>query len=70
MINKKFQFIKDGKLYLIEEDVVGWYLIVYEDKAHNKSLEDYLVDTFEEAIFEAEDKFGIKRTDWVQINMN
>ncbi|HSW86748.1 MAG TPA: hypothetical protein VLG49_04515 [Rhabdochlamydiaceae bacterium] len=61
---KKYQY----KLsYVIEEDLVGWYLIIYKDPNINKSVEDYLFDTLEDALFEAEDRFGIPKNDWKEI---
>ena len=43
---------------MIEEDLVGWYLIVYEN---NHSSQDYLFDTFDEAVIEAENRHGIAK---------
>ena len=53
--------------YVIEEDLVGWYLIVYNDKNKNGSAKDYLFDTLEDAMFEAEDKFSIPKNRWKEV---
>lgn len=49
---------------VIEEDVVGFYLIVYRNPRSEKSNEDYLVDTLEEAFQQAKENFGISIEQW------
>ncbi len=64
MDNRKFKryYSKNDNIsYVIEEDLVGWYLIVYKN---NQSSQDYLFDTFEEAVIEAENKYGIAKNKW------
>ena len=58
---RKYQCQKDGVSYLIEEDLVGWYLIVYQN---NRSSQDCLLDTLEDAFLKAEQKFAIPRILW------
>ena len=53
---------------VIEEDTVGFYLIIYRDPLSEKSDEDYLFDSLEDAFREAKDKFGIARNQWRLIN--
>lgn len=62
---KKFECKKNDIYYVIEEDLVGWYLIVYNNK--NESSKDYLFDTLEDAMFEAEDKFSIHKNNWKEV---
>lgn len=69
MNNKKFrklEYSNNGVCYLIEEDLVGWYLIVY-NKYSNESSKDYLFDTLEGAMFEAEDKYKIQENSWREV---
>ena len=56
---------RDKKLRLvIEEDSnVGYYLIIYPIDS-NKSLKDYLCDTFDEAVSEAKESYCISETSW------
>lgn len=49
---------------IIEEEPVGFYLIVYNDPLSEKSNEDYLVDSLEDAFQEAKLKFGISSEQW------
>jgi len=60
---KKYQCKKDNSSYVIEEDLVDWYLIVNNDK----SSKDYLFDALEDALFEAEGRFGIPKNKWKEI---
>lgn len=60
----KYIYKSDLLKLVIEEDIVGYYLIVYDDPKSEKSSEDYLVDSIEEAFQEAKDKFGISRSQW------
>lgn len=62
---KKFECKKNDIYYVIEEDLVGWYLIAYNNK--NESSKDYLFDTLEDAMFEAEDKFSIHKNSWKEV---
>lgn len=64
---EKYLLKKNGVIYAIEEDLVGWYLIVYKD---NTSSMDFLFDTLEDAFFEAEERFGIKKTEWKKDSTN
>ena len=64
---KKYWNRKDNSFYKIEEDFVGWYLIVCDSKNTDRSSRDYLFDTFEEALCEAKDRFGIPKNDWHEI---
>lgn len=58
---RKYTYKKDHSFFVIEEDTVGWYLIIY---CESKSSNDYLFDTLEEALFEAENKFNIPKNEW------
>ncbi|MBS0620997.1 MAG: hypothetical protein JSS61_06025 [Verrucomicrobia bacterium] len=62
---KKYEYKSDGFIYLIEEDLVGWYLIAYD--VDGGSYQDYLVDSLQEALFEAESRFNIPSSKWVEI---
>ena len=64
---KKYLCQKGDSSYVIEEDLVGWYLIVYKNDSSDRSSEDHLFDTFEDALFEAEDRFGIQKSNWKEI---
>ena len=57
---------KNDSLKFIEEDTVGYYLIVYNDPNSENSNKDYLVDSLEEAFQEAKEKFGISKEQWVK----
>ena len=60
-------FYRDENLKLIiEEDAVGYYLIVYKNPDSIKSSEDYLVDSLEEAFQEADEKFGVSKSQWIK----
>jgi hypothetical protein len=65
---EKFQCTLNDKYYLIEEDFVGWYLTVYNTKEMKSSSEDYLLDTIEDAMAEAEDRFAIPRSAWEKVH--
>lgn len=56
----KDEFIK----LIIEEDAVGFYLIVYKNPNTEKSDADYLVDSLEEAFKEANERFQISKEQW------
>jgi len=64
---KKFEYRENNTYYIIEEDLVGWYLIVYNDKSLNKSLEDHLLDSLEDAMLEAEERFSIAKNSWKEL---
>ncbi|MCI0382580.1 MAG: hypothetical protein L0207_05990, partial [Chlamydiae bacterium] len=64
---KKYWYQKDNSSYVIEKDLVGWYLIIYNDRNANRSSEDYLFDTLEDAFFEAKEKFNIPKSSWKEI---
>ena len=61
---KKFFAKKNDLLFVIEEDTVGWYLIVYKSSDQNTSSEDYLLDTLEDAVLEANERYGISTSAW------
>lgn len=52
------------KFFVLNEDIVGWYLIVYKDKTKSVSIEDHLLDSYEDAIDFAKEDFNISKTDW------
>ena len=66
MGNLKFTYKSDSLKLVIEEDAIGYYLIVYDDPQSEKSSEDYLVDSLEEAFQEAKEKFGVLSKQWMQ----
>lgn len=52
------------KLVINHDSIVGYYLIVYP--IHSDSpIADYLCDSVEEVMQEAEIKYGIKKDDWM-----
>jgi hypothetical protein len=59
---------KEKKLQLIIEhdEKVGFYLLIYP-LGFDKSIADYLCDSLEDAFFEANERYGIKREDWKKI---
>lgn len=68
LTKSKYICASDSLKLIIEEDVVGFYLIVFKDPKSDKSNEDYLVDSLEEAFQEAKDKFGISNEQWICID--
>ena len=58
---------KEKKLQLIIEhdEKVGFYLLVYP-LGSNKSSADHLCDTLENAFFEANERYGVGRKDWIE----
>jgi hypothetical protein len=69
MINKKFkkfEYRKNNRYYVIEEDLVGWYLIGYNNNT-NESFEDHLFDSLEEAMFDGEDRYSIPKNGWKEL---
>lgn len=66
-MNKQFKKLwcqKDHLLFVIQEDLVGWYLIIYKDK---KSTADYLFDSLEEALSAANEDFHVLQNGWKQL---
>lgn len=61
----KYLYKSDTLKLIIEEDVIGFYLIVYKDLQSKKSSEDYLVDSLEEVFQEAKEKFGVSSKQWM-----
>lgn len=61
---QKYFYRSDFIKLIIEEDVVGYYLIVYYNPNSIESNEDYLVDSLEEAFKEAEERFGVLSQQW------
>lgn len=62
----QFQYLilnKDIKIS-IEQDDVGWYLIIYENAHSNCSTEDYLFDSFSEALEFAGERFDVSKSEW------
>ncbi len=56
---------KGSKKLVIEEDRgVGFYLEVYED---DKCISDYLQDTLEIAMEQAEELFGVPNSSWNKV---
>ena len=53
---------------IIEKDVLGFYLIVYNDPNAEISNEDYLFDSLEEAFLESKEKFGVAIDQWILQN--
>ena len=64
---KKFEYRNCNTYYVIEEDLVGWYLIVYNNKNTKESSEDHLFDTLEDAMLEGEDRFSIPKNGWREL---
>lgn len=64
---KKFEYRENDTYYVIEEDLVGWYLIIYTDKNTDESSEDHLLDTLEDAMLEAEERFSIPKNSWKEL---
>jgi hypothetical protein len=63
---RKYSCTKGNASYVFEEDVVGWYLVVYNNSYITQSSEDHLYDTLEDALVEVETRFGIPRDGWVE----
>ncbi len=61
----KFVYKNNYLKLIIEEDIVGVYLIVYKDPQSEKSSEDYLIDSLDEAFQEAQEKFGVSKKQWM-----
>jgi len=59
-MNYQKYFYENNEIKLIiEEDVVGFYLIIYKQDAPHQSINDYLLDSLEQAFKVAKDKFGV-----------
>lgn len=65
-MKNSLEYIYKGtdKTYLIKEDIVGFYLIIYENRNLEKSIEDHLFDSLDDAFQAVEEKFGILRSEW------
>lgn len=64
----KYLYKSNNLKLLIEEDLVGFYLIIYPDPHSEKSSEDYLFDSLEDVLRVAESKFGISKKQWTQLH--
>jgi hypothetical protein len=64
---KKLCCQKNGAFYEIEEDLVGWYLFVSFTENPKKPSADFLFDTLEDALSEAQKKFNIPVNQWKEI---
>lgn len=64
----KYLFLTHFLKLVIEEDLVGYYLIVYKDPTSTVSDEDYLLDTLEDAFQEAQERFGVSKIQWILVN--
>lgn len=67
MSHKKFLYIDDNIKLIIEEDVVGFYLIEYPEPDSIKSCHDYLLDSLEDAFKEAEERYCVNENMWERI---
>jgi hypothetical protein len=63
----KYLYKNDYLKLVIEEDIVGFYLIVYNNPQSEKSSEDYLVDSLEDAFQEAKERFGVSSEQWEKL---
>lgn len=61
----KFYYKDKDLKFLIDEDVIGYYLIIYKDPNSEISSQDYVFDSLEDAFQEAEEKFGVKKELWM-----
>jgi len=68
MTFSKYIYSKNNLKMLIEEDFVGYYLIIYNDPQSLRSDEDYLLDSLEEAFDEAEQRFGVVKNQWIIVD--
>lgn len=60
----KYLYKSNSLKLVIEEDIIGFYLIVYNDPNSEKSSEDYLVDSLGEAFQKAKEKFDVSSQQW------
>ena len=61
---KKFQYIDEKIKLIIEEDIVGFYLIFYPNPNTDKSEKDFLLDNLEDAFDCAKKRYGISKQEW------
>ena len=64
---KKLFYESKDKFFLLEEDTVGWYLIVYKDRSMKSSIEDHLLDNYDYAIKVAKEDFHISEKNWKSV---
>lgn len=64
MNDLKYLYNDEFLKLVIEQDIVGFYLIVYNNPNSEKSSEDYLFDSLEEVFQAAQEKFHISPTQW------
>lgn len=64
----KYLYVNDNLKLVIEEDIVGFYLIVYSNPFSEKSSADYLLDSLDDAFNEAKRRFKISREEWKSYN--
>ena len=57
----KATFEDENRELTIEHDEAAGYYLVVNDLKSNKSIADHLCDSFEEALLEAEELYGIDR---------
>ena len=62
---QKFKAEYEGKTFVMVQDLpsVGWYLYVYEN---GKNIHDFLQDTKEIAMSQAQNDFGVPLNNWVE----
>ena len=60
----KYFYNNDSINCIIEEDDVGFYLIVYDHQNPGRSIADYLFDSLEDVFQAAKEKFGILQAQW------
>jgi hypothetical protein len=53
------------KILIDEDEVAGFFLYVYDN---DKCTYDGLQDTFEFAVEVANEKFGVERSSWIQVD--
>jgi hypothetical protein len=61
MTEQKTWIAAHGRCVIQHDPLVGFYLLVFEGET---CVADYLQDTFEQALKQAETDFGIARQDW------
>ena len=64
MAHSVFSYEDEKIKLVIDKDIVGYYLIVYQDPKSTISSADYLLDTLDEAFEAAQKKFGISKEQW------
>lgn len=60
----QYIYIKNSLKMIIEEDLIGFYLIIYNDPQSLESDEDYLLDSLKEAFDLAEERFSVVKSQW------